>query len=67
MKFLVDECLSPELTKRAHARGYGEILPCRLAGAQWPEGLGARLNQSHISTSHMKRSIARFRGFMPGG
>lgn len=24
MKFLVDECLSPELTKRAHARGYGE-------------------------------------------
>ena len=24
MKFLVDECLSPELTKRAHTRGYGE-------------------------------------------
>jgi predicted nuclease of predicted toxin-antitoxin system len=24
MKFLVDECLSPELTKLAHARGYGE-------------------------------------------
>jgi len=24
MKFLLDECLSPELTKRAHARGYGE-------------------------------------------
>jgi alkylhydroperoxidase family enzyme len=24
MKFLVDECLSPELTKRALARGYGE-------------------------------------------
>jgi hypothetical protein len=24
MKFLVDECLSPELTRRAHARGYGE-------------------------------------------
>ncbi|MEA2770598.1 MAG: hypothetical protein QOD93_3560 [Acetobacteraceae bacterium] len=24
MKFLVDECLSPELTQRAHARGYGE-------------------------------------------
>jgi Domain of unknown function (DUF5615) len=24
MKFLVDECLSPELTKRAYARGYGE-------------------------------------------
>jgi hypothetical protein len=24
MKFLVDECLSPELTKRAHARGFGE-------------------------------------------
>ncbi len=24
MKFLVDECLSPALTKRAHARGYGE-------------------------------------------
>jgi hypothetical protein len=24
MKFLVDECLSPELAKRAHARGHGE-------------------------------------------
>jgi hypothetical protein len=24
MKFLVDECLSPELTKLAHGRGYGE-------------------------------------------
>jgi hypothetical protein len=24
MKFLVDECLSPELATRAHARGYGE-------------------------------------------
>jgi hypothetical protein len=24
MKFLVDECLSPELTTLAHARGYGE-------------------------------------------
>lgn len=24
MKFLVDECLSPELTKLAHARGHGE-------------------------------------------
>jgi hypothetical protein len=24
MKFLVDECLSPELTKLAHHRGYGE-------------------------------------------
>jgi hypothetical protein len=24
MKFLIDECLSPELTKLAHARGYGE-------------------------------------------
>ncbi len=24
MKFLIDECLSPELVKRAHARGYGE-------------------------------------------
>jgi len=24
MKFLVDECLSPELTRQAHARGYGE-------------------------------------------
>lgn len=24
MKFLIDECLSPELTKHAHARGYGE-------------------------------------------
>ena len=24
MKFLVDECLSPELTKLAHDRGYGE-------------------------------------------
>ena len=24
MKFLVDECLSPELTKLAHAKGYGE-------------------------------------------
>lgn len=24
MKFLVDECLSPELTKLAHERGYGE-------------------------------------------
>jgi hypothetical protein len=24
MKFLVDECLSPELTHCAHARGYGE-------------------------------------------
>lgn len=24
MKFLIDECLSPELTKRAHARGFGE-------------------------------------------
>jgi hypothetical protein len=23
MKFLVDECLSPELTKLAHAKGYG--------------------------------------------
>jgi hypothetical protein len=27
MKFLVDECLSPELTKLAHNRGYGESLP----------------------------------------
>lgn len=24
MKFLIDECLSPELVKRAHARGHGE-------------------------------------------
>jgi len=24
MKFLVDECLSPELVRRAHAAGYGE-------------------------------------------
>ncbi|HLQ89472.1 MAG TPA: DUF5615 family PIN-like protein [Xanthobacteraceae bacterium] len=24
MKFLIDECLSPELAKLAHARGYGE-------------------------------------------
>jgi hypothetical protein len=24
MKFLIDECLSPELTKRAHERGYGQ-------------------------------------------
>jgi predicted nuclease of predicted toxin-antitoxin system len=24
MKFLVDECLSPELTRLAHTRGYGE-------------------------------------------
>lgn len=24
MKFLIDECLSPELTKLAHARGHGE-------------------------------------------
>ncbi len=24
MKFLIDECPSPELTKLAHARGYGE-------------------------------------------
>jgi predicted nuclease of predicted toxin-antitoxin system len=24
MKFLVDECLSPELVKLAHDRGYGE-------------------------------------------
>ena len=24
MKFLVDECLSPELTRLAHARGHGE-------------------------------------------
>lgn len=24
MKFLVDECLSPELTKLAHSKGYGE-------------------------------------------
>jgi hypothetical protein len=24
MKFLVDECLSPELTKLAHAKGHGE-------------------------------------------
>jgi predicted nuclease of predicted toxin-antitoxin system len=24
MKFLVDECLSPELSKHAHTRGYGE-------------------------------------------
>lgn len=24
MKFLIDECLSPELTKIAHAKGYGE-------------------------------------------
>jgi predicted nuclease of predicted toxin-antitoxin system len=24
MKLLIDECLSPELTKLAHARGYGE-------------------------------------------
>ena len=24
MKLLIDECLSPELAKRAHARGYGE-------------------------------------------
>ncbi len=27
MKFLVDECLSPELTKLAHARGHGESSP----------------------------------------
>jgi len=26
MKFLVDECLSPELVKLAHARGYGESM-----------------------------------------
>jgi Domain of unknown function (DUF5615) len=24
MKFLIDECLSPELTKLAHAKGHGE-------------------------------------------
>jgi predicted nuclease of predicted toxin-antitoxin system len=24
MKLLIDECLSPELTKLAHAKGYGE-------------------------------------------
>lgn len=24
MKFLIDECLSPELTKRAHEKGHGE-------------------------------------------
>lgn len=24
MKFLVDECLSPDLTKRAHTKGHGE-------------------------------------------
>ncbi|HVW56026.1 MAG TPA: DUF5615 family PIN-like protein [Rhizobiaceae bacterium] len=24
MRFLIDECLSPELTKAAHAKGYGE-------------------------------------------
>ena len=26
MKFLIDECLSPRLTKLAHAEGYGESL-----------------------------------------
>ena len=26
MKFLIDECLSPQLTKLAHAEGYGESL-----------------------------------------
>lgn len=25
MKFLIDECLSPELTKLAHAKGHGEL------------------------------------------
>jgi hypothetical protein len=24
MKFLIDECLSPELTKHAHTKGHGE-------------------------------------------
>ena len=26
LKFLIDECLSPQLTKLAHAEGYGESL-----------------------------------------
>ena len=25
MKFLIDECLTPELTKLAHSKGYGEL------------------------------------------
>ncbi|GLR87657.1 DUF5615 family PIN-like protein (plasmid) [Bradyrhizobium sp. ISRA443] len=35
MKFLIDECLSPELTKLAHGRGHGEsshVVWLRLAG-----------------------------------
>ena len=35
MKFLVDECLSPELTKLAHAKGHGEsshVVWMKLAG-----------------------------------
>lgn len=32
MKFLLDECLSPELTKLAHARGYGELSHIVLLG-----------------------------------
>jgi hypothetical protein len=37
MKFLVDECLSPELTRRAHARGFG-----RSSHVVWPGRGGAK-------------------------
>jgi predicted nuclease of predicted toxin-antitoxin system len=41
MKLLIDECLSPELTKLAHTKGYGETSHVVWLGQAGPEGLGA--------------------------
>lgn len=54
MKFLIDECLSPELTKLAHGKGHGEsshVVWLRLAGRKdWelkPLILAGRLDLRH--------------------
>jgi hypothetical protein len=53
MKFLVDECLSPELTKLAHAKGHGEsshVVWMKLAGKLSPRRCGTAAAQGRAWT-----------------
>jgi hypothetical protein len=57
MKFLADECLGPELTKLAHARGYGES-----AHVVWLGRAGLKKNEAFHSQGRLDLRHEEFRG-----
>jgi hypothetical protein len=61
MKFLVDECLSPELTKLAHAKGYGKSAPAKEQSPR-PEEARQRRLEGRPQTRRLKPASLRERG-----